>query len=88
VEFVADRTTKTPFEPELGFNRILGETAFKLGLIIYPMGGTLDGRHGDHVLIAPPFVITKAQIGRLVELLHKAIDKTVETLKEKGKLKS
>jgi adenosylmethionine-8-amino-7-oxononanoate aminotransferase len=88
VEFVADRTTKTPFEPELGFNRLLGDTAFKLGLIIYPMGGTLDGRHGDHVLIAPPFVITKAQIGRLVELLHKAIDKTVETLKEKGKLKS
>ncbi len=88
VEFVADRASKAPFDPDVGFNRVLGETAFKLGLIIYPMGGTVDGRHGDHVLIAPPFIITKAQIGRLVELLHKAIDKTVETLREKGKLPS
>ncbi|PTD96727.1 aspartate aminotransferase family protein [Pseudothauera lacus] len=83
IEFVLDRATKHPFEPELAFHRILGETAFANGLIIYPMGGTLDGRRGDHVLIAPPFIITKAQIGRLVELLVKSIDATVAKLRER-----
>ena len=88
VEFVADRATKAPLEPELGFARLLGDTAFGLGLIVYPMSGTIDGRHGDHVLIAPPFVITKAQTGRLVELLVKALDQSLATLRDKGKLKS
>ncbi len=86
VEFVADRATKAPFEPELAFHRILGEIAFGKGLIIYPMGGTIDGRRGDHVLIAPPFVITKAQIGRVVEILAKAVDGTVERLREQGRI--
>ncbi|MCB1954939.1 MAG: aspartate aminotransferase family protein [Rhodocyclaceae bacterium] len=86
VEFVADRATKAPFDPELAFHRVLGEIAFAKGLIIYPMGGTIDGRRGDHVLIAPPFVITKAQIGRLVEMLVKAVDGAIERLREQGKL--
>jgi len=77
IEFVADRASKTPFEPEHAFHRVLRDKAFHNGLIIYPMGGTIDGRRGDHVLIAPPFVITKAQIGRLVELLVKSIDAAV-----------
>lgn len=88
VEFVADRETKEPFEPEWGFKRLVGEAAFKLGLIIYPMSGTIDGRRGDHVLLAPPFIITKAQIGRLVELLHRAIDQACDQLRASGKLKT
>jgi len=80
IEFVADRETKAPFEPELAFHRTLRETAFRKGLVIYPMGGTIDGRRGDHALIAPPFVITRAQIGRLVELLVQSIDATVAQL--------
>lgn len=77
IEFVADRGTKTPFEPELAFHRELRDIAFHNGLIIYPMGGTIDGRRGDHVLVAPPFVITRAQIGRLVDLLVKSINAAV-----------
>ena len=77
IEFVADRETKAPFEPELAFHRVLGDIAFRNGLIVYAMGGTIDGRRGDHVLIAPPFIITRAQLGRIVELLAKSIDAAV-----------
>jgi adenosylmethionine-8-amino-7-oxononanoate aminotransferase len=85
IEFVADRASKTPFEPELAFHRVLRDHAFHNGLIIYPMGGTIDGRRGDHVLVAPPFVITKAQIGRLVSLLVKSIDAAVAEIAPKVK---
>ncbi|HRP76976.1 MAG TPA: aspartate aminotransferase family protein, partial [Rhodocyclaceae bacterium] len=84
IEFVADRVTKTPFEPELTFHRVLRDIAFKNGLIIYPMGGTIDGRRGDHVLVAPPFIITRPQLGRLVELLLKSIDATVAAVQPKA----
>lgn len=84
VEFVAERESKTPFEPELAFHRVLRETAFANGLVIYPMGGTVDGRRGDHALIAPPFVITRAQLGRLVDLLVKSIDQTVARVAPKA----
>jgi adenosylmethionine-8-amino-7-oxononanoate aminotransferase len=63
----------------------LRDHAFHNGLIIYPMGGTIDGRRGDHVLVAPPFVITKAQIGRLVSLLVKSIDAAVAEIAPKVK---
>lgn len=86
LEFVADRATKQPFEPEWGFHRRLGQAAFESGLIVYPMGGTVDGRRGDHVLLAPPYTITKAQIARLVKLLAAAIDTAVAQLKQEGKL--
>lgn len=84
IEFVADRASKAPFEPELAFHRVLRDLAFRNGLIIYPMGGTIDGRRGDHTLIAPPFVITRAQIGRLVELLVRSIDAAVESVRPKA----
>lgn len=77
IEFVADRETKTPFEPELAFHRVLRDIAFRNGLIIYPMGGTIDGRRGDHALIAPPLIISRAQIARIVVLLAKSIDAAV-----------
>ncbi|WP_332671426.1 aspartate aminotransferase family protein [Aromatoleum sp.] len=77
IEFVADRETKTPFEPELAFHRVLGDAAFANGLIVYAMGGTIDGRRGDHVLIAPPFIVTRAQLDEIVELLVRSIDAAV-----------
>jgi hypothetical protein len=83
VEFVADRETRAPFEPEAAFHRVLGDIAFRNGLIVYPMGGTIDGRRGDHVLIAPPLIITKSQIGRLVALLVKSIDAAVDKIQLK-----
>jgi adenosylmethionine-8-amino-7-oxononanoate aminotransferase len=44
------------------------------GLMVYPMGGTIDGRHGDHVLIAPPFIVGDAELDAMVERLAGAID--------------
>ena len=73
MEFVADRKTKAPFAPEEGRNKRLKAAAFEAGLICYPMGGTIDGHRGDHVLIAPPFIISDDQIGELCDKLESAV---------------
>ena len=53
VEFVKDRETKECFDPTLKIHARLKAAAFDAGLICYPMGGTIDGRRGDHVLLGP-----------------------------------
>lgn len=73
LEFVADRDTKDPFDPAQGLHRRIKAEAMRAGLLCYPMGGTLDGQRGDHVLLAPPFIITDAEIGELVDRLHTAV---------------
>lgn len=77
LEFVADRAGKTPFDPGLGLARRLKQAALEAGLICYPMGGTIDGKFGDHVLLAPPFIIDEAQIGELVGKLALALDRVL-----------
>jgi adenosylmethionine-8-amino-7-oxononanoate aminotransferase len=77
LEIVEDRATKTPFAPERAINKALKSAAFEAGLICYPMGGTIDGRHGDHVLLAPPFIIDDAQIEELVDKLGTALRKVL-----------
>ncbi|SEL44656.1 hypothetical protein SAMN05443999_105214 [Roseovarius azorensis] len=72
LEIVEDRATKTPFAPERGISKAVKKAAFEAGLICYPMGGTIDGRRGDHVLIAPPFILTEAQIDELTGKLSAA----------------
>ncbi len=74
LELVADRDSKAPFAPERGIHKKVKAAAFEAGLICYPMGGTIDGVRGDHVLLAPPFIITEDQIGELVEKLSTAFD--------------
>ncbi|MGI9424454.1 MAG: aspartate aminotransferase family protein [Hyphomicrobiaceae bacterium] len=78
IELVADRETKAPFDPAHRVNAKLKMAAFEAGLICYPMGGTIDGRRGDHVLIAPPFIIEDGQIDELVDKLAVAVDKAVD----------
>lgn len=73
VEIVADRDTKDPFDPVLKLAANIKSTAFDLGLICYPMSGTRDGKHGDHILLAPPFIIEDAQIDELTDKLSRAI---------------
>ena len=73
MEFVSDRETKTPFPTADSFNKKFKQAAFDAGLICYPMGGTIDGRNGDHVLLAPPFIINDDQIGELVDKLDIAM---------------
>ena len=73
IELVEDRETKAPFDPERGLAGKIKTAAFEAGLICYPMSGTRDGQVGDHVLLAPPFIIEDAQIEELVNKLNKAI---------------
>ncbi|WP_299625189.1 aspartate aminotransferase family protein [uncultured Tateyamaria sp.] len=74
VELVADRETKAPFDSTHGLAGKIKSAAFEAGLICYPMPGTRDGRMGDHVLLAPPFIISNAQIDELVDKLGTAIE--------------
>ena len=73
MEFVADRTSKTPFDPAEARHRAFKAAAFEAGLICYPMGGTIDGRRGDHVLLAPPFIISDGQIDEICDRLAVAV---------------
>jgi len=66
VEFVADKAGKTPLDPSLRTHARLKKQAMELGLMMYPMGGTVDGVQGDHVLLAPPFICTAADIDEIV----------------------
>lgn len=74
VEFVSDKQTKKPFAPELNFAGKVGAAALKRGLLVYPMQGCVDGMSGDHLLIAPPAVITPEQIDWAVGQLTEAIE--------------
>ncbi|MDG1457206.1 MAG: aspartate aminotransferase family protein [Pseudoprimorskyibacter sp.] len=73
LELVADRSTKDPFDPSRTINKKIKAASMEHGLMCYPMGGTIDGRQGDHVLLAPPFIISEDQINELVEKLGLAI---------------
>ncbi len=73
IELVEDRETKKPFAPEQKLNAKVKKAAFEAGLICYPMGGTIDGKHGDHVLLAPPFILDDAQTEELVSKLEKGL---------------
>ncbi|NVK17021.1 MAG: aspartate aminotransferase family protein [Rhodobacteraceae bacterium] len=73
IELVTDREAKAPFDPALGLAGKIKKAAFQAGLICYPMSGTRDGRNGDHILLAPPFIITEEQIAEVVDKLETAI---------------
>lgn len=74
LEIVADRASAQPFDPELAVHAAIKREAMARGLMCYPMGGTIDGRHGAHVLLAPPFIIDEGHIGEIVDRLGEAID--------------
>jgi len=74
IELVEDRASKTPFVPDLKLHARIKKAAMARGLMVYPMGGTIDGQRGDHVLLAPPFIVTEAQIDTIVERLGDAVD--------------
>ena len=72
LEFVQDRGQKTPFDPKLGINRKIKAAAFEAGLICYPMGGTINGKSGDHLLLAPPFIIKDHHVDEIITKLSTA----------------
>jgi adenosylmethionine-8-amino-7-oxononanoate aminotransferase len=74
LEFVVDRATKQVFNPGMKVNELVKLAALEQGVAIYPMGGTIDGRQGDHVVIAPPYIATTADINAIVERVGDAVD--------------
>ena len=77
VELVRDRATKQTFDPDLALHARIKREAMARGLMVYPMGGTIDGRQGDHVLLAPPFIISEDELDQLTERLTGAIDAAI-----------
>ena len=77
LEFVQDREQKTPFEPHMSINRKIKAAAFEAGLICYPMGGTIDGKSGDHLLLAPPFILDDKHIDEIITKLSTAFAATL-----------
>jgi hypothetical protein len=77
VELVADRASKVPFDPARKLHARVKREAMARGLMVYPMGGTVDGRQGDHVLLAPPFIVDEGVVDTIVERLGDAVDAAI-----------
>jgi adenosylmethionine-8-amino-7-oxononanoate aminotransferase len=79
-ELVEDRSAKTPFDPKLKLNARVKREAMARGLVVYPSGGTIDDARGDHVLLAPPFIVDATAIDTIVERLGDAVDAAVASI--------
>jgi len=73
IELVEDRQTKAPFDPSRKLHARIKAEAMARGLMVYPMGGTIDGVRGDHVLLAPPFIVTPADVAEITGRLAEAV---------------
>ena len=80
IELVSDRSSKEPFESERRLHAKVKSEAMKLGLMCYPMGGTVNGKDGDHVLLAPPFIVNSDHVAQITDTLADAIDNAVANL--------
>lgn len=74
IELVANRETKAPLDPALAIHEVIKRQGMALGLMCYPGGGTIDGRSGNHILLAPPFIVTEDQVHEIATKLSQAID--------------
>jgi len=82
LELVEDRATREPFDPALRLYARIKSEAMARGLMVYPMGGTIDGRRGDHVLLAPPFIVTDDDLDEIVGRLATAVDAALAATRE------
>ena len=74
IEFVADRRSKQPFDPALKINAKIKDVGMENGLICYPAGGIVDGKSGDHAMLAPAYIVTAAHIAEIVDKLGRTVD--------------
>jgi adenosylmethionine-8-amino-7-oxononanoate aminotransferase len=81
LELVQDRAGKRPFDPDLQLHAVVKEQAMACGLMVYPMGGTADGRRGDHILLAPPFIATEADLDQIVTRLADAVARALKVIR-------
>ena len=80
IELVQDRASKAPFDPTLKLHARIKKEALDRGLMVYPMGGTVDGRYGDHVLLAPPFIVGDSELALITERLGAAIQAAIRSI--------
>ncbi len=80
VELVRERGSKQPFDPGLQLHARIKKEAFAQGLMVYPMGGTVDGRYGDHVLLAPPFIAGDADLALIAGRLQGAVEAALQSV--------
>jgi adenosylmethionine-8-amino-7-oxononanoate aminotransferase len=80
VELVHDRTSKEPFDKSFGLAGRIKAEAMKRAMICYPMSGTIDGQNGDHVLLAPPFIVEEKHLVDITDRLAGAIDAAIESV--------
>ncbi|TLD14803.1 hypothetical protein E2P81_ATG09984 [Venturia nashicola] len=73
VEFVQDRKTKEPFKRAKGLGMLIHETCLKNGLAVYPSNGTVDGKEGDHIILAPPYNVTEGEMVEIIDLLCQSL---------------
>ncbi|HKC03294.1 MAG TPA: aspartate aminotransferase family protein [Sphingomicrobium sp.] len=74
LELVEDRATKLPFDAAFRLHERAKAEAFARGLLIYPGGGTADGRLGDHILLAPPYNVTNEELEMIVDMLSDTLE--------------
>ncbi|MGA8446931.1 MAG: aspartate aminotransferase family protein [Roseiarcus sp.] len=74
LELVSDRASKRPFDPALKLHARVKREAMAQGLMVYPMGGAIDGVEGDHILLAPPFIIGPSEVDMIVERLDASLE--------------
>ena len=77
LELVRERASKEPFDPKRALHAAVKREAMARGLLVYPMGGTIDGERGDHVLLAPPFTVAEPDLATIVERLGEAVDAAI-----------
>ncbi|EPX75349.1 uncharacterized protein SOCG_04591 [Schizosaccharomyces octosporus yFS286] len=80
LEFVKDKKSKQWFDPKHKVGALISKVGIKNGLFLNPGAGTYDGVHGDHLMVAPPYVITKEEVDTLISILAKSIDEAIASL--------
>ncbi|CAH1689794.1 Adenosylmethionine-8-amino-7-oxononanoate aminotransferase [Hyphomicrobiales bacterium] len=86
LELVEDRATNVPFAPDVQLNARVKRAAMDIGLLIYPGGGTIDGRLGDHILLAPHYILTEDEIETIVARLAVAMDEAITSARQQTSL--
>jgi adenosylmethionine-8-amino-7-oxononanoate aminotransferase len=84
IELVQDRASKRPFDPALKLHARLREAGMSEGMMCYPTGGCVDGKRGDHVILAPPYIVTDREIDEIVERTGRTIDRALRGLPTDG----
>ena len=87
VELVLDRASKQPFDPAAKLNAAVKRHAMSRGMLCYPMGGPIDGRLGDHVLLAPPFIVDDGHCQMIADVLDASIDAAVHSIDKRFRVK-